>query len=316
MAQIFLSYSHTDSDFVELIEPRIARVFGEGMLWFDRSRDGLRGGQIWWNRIKAEIRSCRIFLFLLSDESAVSGACTKELRDALALNKTVIPVLLETYSSKNYPDTYSQAILGRLEEIQYVDLRKSGNRILYDDLSELWGAINRAQRTTLTHTERLVLHNQYQILTLLQEGKKYPDLFDSTMEILSQGYGLEIEWLFDQIESGLNANECKEIHDILYMYEMIYRTCKDSDCGEIESHKLQFWGFNHNGEPKHYGYMSFLLFKQRKYEELIPDEPIYLRGSGQDLLPIYRRMLPAWRKRKNQFSLSVEEVQFILDAAR
>ena len=47
MAQIFLSYSHSDSDFVELIEPRIARIFGEGLLWYDRSPDGLKGGDIW-----------------------------------------------------------------------------------------------------------------------------------------------------------------------------------------------------------------------------------------------------------------------------
>ena len=36
MAQIFLSYSHSDSDFVELIEPR-QRIFGEGVLWYDRA---------------------------------------------------------------------------------------------------------------------------------------------------------------------------------------------------------------------------------------------------------------------------------------
>ncbi|MCE2489960.1 MAG: YfbU family protein [Anaerolineae bacterium] len=316
MAQIFLSYSHSDSDFVELIEPRIARIFGEGALWYDRSPVGLMGGDIWWGEILRQIQSCQIFLFLLSDESAKSEWCTKELEEAISLHKSLIPVLLETYSSKSYPDTYSVDTQERLREIQYVDLRRQGNRFKYDDLSEMWGAIRRAQSTILSLTERLVLYNQYGILKLLQRGKKNPDSFDGTMRTLSHGYGLEIEWLFEQMYPELNTNECKEVHDILYMYEMICRTCKDSGCAEIDSPFLRFSGFNHNSEPELYDYMTFLLFHENKYEEIIPEDRIYLRGMGQEMLPIYRKMLPKWRKRKDKFGLSVEEIKHILYAAQ
>ena len=70
MAQIFLSYSHSDGDFVELIEPRIQRIFGEGVLWYDRKPDGLKGGQIWWNEIRRQIQECRhsCFCFLINQQ--------------------------------------------------------------------------------------------------------------------------------------------------------------------------------------------------------------------------------------------------------
>ena len=88
MAQIFLSYSHSDSDFVELIEPRIARIFGEGVLWYDRADEGIKGGEIWWHRIQHEINQGQIFMYLMSDDSVRQDSwCICELQEAITQNK-------------------------------------------------------------------------------------------------------------------------------------------------------------------------------------------------------------------------------------
>ena len=111
-----------------------------------------------------------------------------------------------------------------MKDIQYVDLRSHNNRFKYDDLSLLWSAIFHAQRFILSRFERWILYNQYEILSHLQNDEEHINRYQGTMKVLSHGYGLEIEWLSEQMYPEFNLNDCKEVHDILYMYEMIYDT--------------------------------------------------------------------------------------------
>ncbi len=323
MAQIFLSYSHSDSDFVELIEPRIQRIFGEGLLWYDRKPDGLKGGQIWWNEIRRQIQECQIFLFLLSDESALAGSCTEELREALVMNKTIIPVLLETYSSKDYPVTYSQAILGRLEEIQYVDLRRKSNRVKYDDLSELWGAINRARRTTLSRTERWLLWNQYEIIKMLEYGKKHQQM-DQTIEqqVLSSGIEFHYGHLIFFDDLGIEFNDGKEARMILDMFHDLHFAVEEERNGyqkhelglkDEELELLTFKGYLTNFEQGHAAYTYFLISNSLYSPEVFPRDRDY--SSFSDMLPVYRKMLIEWQNSRSRVELTKEDVIRIAKAA-
>lgn len=323
MAQIFLSYSHSDSDFVKLIEPRIARIFGEGLLWYDRKPDGLKGGQIWWSEILRQIQNCQIFLFLLSDESAQSKWCTKELKEASLLNKTLIPVFLETYSSQGYPETYSEEIHRKLRETQYVDLRNSQSRIRYDDLSSLWGAINRAQRSTLSHTERWMLWNQYEIKKMLQFGKEH-GREDETLEqqVLASGIEFHYKDLIFFDEKGIPFKDSEEAREILHMFlalhvavEMERNGYKKSELSLTGEHLklLEFAGYATNIEQKHAAYTYFLISNSLFHPEIFQKQKEY--SSIQEMLPIYRRMLLEWERSKNKFELTKDDVIRIANAA-
>ncbi len=316
MAQIFLSYSHSDSDFVELIEPRIERIFGEGLLWYDRKPDGLKGGQIWWNEILREIQYCQIFLFLLSDESAKSEWCSKELEEAVSLNKTLIPVLLEAYSSKGYPDSYSEDILRRLEETHYVDLRNSHNRVRYDDLSELWGAINRSQRTSLSRTERWMLWNQHEILKMLKFGKEHQQM-DETIEqqVLSSGIEFHYKGLIFFNEIGIGFNDGQEARMILDMFLALHVAVElerngykkqELDLTNEQFELLKFRGYLTNYEQSHAAYTYFLISNSLYFPEIFSIDRKY--DSLREMLPVYRRMLIEWQQSRDTVELSKEDV--------
>ncbi len=326
MAQIFLSYSHSDSDFVELIEPRIERIFGEGLLWYDRKPDGLRGGQIWWSEILRQIQWCQIFLFLLSDESAQSKWCTKEVEEAALLHKTIIPVLLETYSSKDLPIHYSELTQDRLGDTQYVDLR-SRDRYKYDDLSALWGAINQAQRPVLSLTDRWLLWNQYELLRHIRGDQPVKDLWEESREqyILSIGFERHFFEILPFVkDEDLPYNDGEEVIQILEMFYMIANAFNGAgqnktviEVSEEDREWLIYRGFRETGEFHQYHYAKYLYEHERRFEnviELVPDK-FYL-NSAIERLPEYRRMLTAWRQSENRFCLTLEDLERIADAGK
>ncbi|MCY3718734.1 MAG: YfbU family protein [Anaerolineaceae bacterium] len=326
MAQIFLSYSHSDSDFVKLIEPRIARIFGEGLLWYDRSRDGLRGGQMWWNEIRTQIQYCQIFLFLLSDESAHSKWCTKELEEAALLHKTIIPVLLETYSSKDYPSHYSEYTQHRLDETHYVDLR-SKSRFKYDDLSLLWGSINQAQRPELSITERWLLWNQHELLRHIRGDFVSEELQDQTREqfILSSGWERHYFYMAPfSIGEDSPFNDGEEVIQILEMFFMITnaligagRNEEKIEVPEEDRKWLIYRGFRENAEYHQYHYAKYLYEEESRFERVFEQVPEgFDLNSIMERLPEYRRMLTAWRKSVEKTFLTREDLLRIADEAK
>ena len=326
MAQIFLSYSHSDSVFVELIEPRIERIFGEGLLWFDRSPDGLKGGDIWWPEILRQIQYCQIFLFLLSDESAQSEWCTKELEEAAHLHKTIIPVLLETYSSMDYPDHYSELTRHRLQETQYVDLRSEG-RYKYDDLSPLWGAINRAHRPRLSLTERWMLWNQLEMLRHIRGDAIDDSLRKQTREqfVLSSGFERHYFEILPFVkDEELPYNDGEEVQQILDMFYMITNALTDArrnstaiEVSDEDRERLTFRGFRETGEFQHYHYAKYLYKEERLFERVLEQVPKgFDLNSFMERLPEYRRMLTAWRKSKEKTLLTKEDLLRIADAGK
>lgn len=326
MAQIFLSYSHSDDDFVQLVAPRIERIFGEGVLWYDRKPDGLKGGQIWWSEILRQIQYCQIFLFLLSDESSNSEWCTKELEEAASLHKTIIPVLLETYSRKDYPRHYSELTQHRLEEIQYVDLRSKG-RYKYDDLSPLWGAINQAQRPELSLTERWMLWNQHELLRIIRGDHVSDELLGQTrgQYVLSQGFENHYFELLPFVKGeDLPYNDGEEVIQILEMFFMITNALIGAgghdtaiEVPDEDREWLIYRGFRRNAEINQYNYAMYLFKEERLFVRVFDQVPKgFDLDSWMERLPEYRRMLTAWQQSKTKHFLTKEDLLRIADAAK
>lgn len=114
--RVFVSYSHLDVAVVERLERDLDSLGCD--VWCDRE---LSGGQRWWDGILENIRGCDVFVFAISESSARSEACNRELGYATALAKPVLPVL----AGEPLPDGLLPPILS---ETQRVDVREGDAR--------------------------------------------------------------------------------------------------------------------------------------------------------------------------------------------
>jgi hypothetical protein len=119
----FLSYARADVDRVAAIERRLRQMDYE--VWIDRE---LKGGQSWWDEILAQIRSCDVFLAIVSPASLDSKACARERRYASALGKPLLPVAIAAAS---------QAVPSELTRVQMVDYSTPGEDAAFTLVSAL-----------------------------------------------------------------------------------------------------------------------------------------------------------------------------------
>lgn len=114
--KIFITYSRSSKISVESLVKDLKQLGHE--VWFDNE---LRGGQSWWDSILKNIRECEIYVFALTKEALDSTACKRELDYAQTLQKSAIPILLETNISMALAPRY-------LSNVQYVDYSNADDK--------------------------------------------------------------------------------------------------------------------------------------------------------------------------------------------
>jgi hypothetical protein len=87
--QIFISYSSKNRDLVKTLAADL-KAMGHSV-WFDGE---LSGGQLWWDNILGQIRTCDLFLAALTTQFMASEPCKLERDYAHALDKSILPLLL------------------------------------------------------------------------------------------------------------------------------------------------------------------------------------------------------------------------------
>jgi hypothetical protein len=90
MDGVFISYARDDRAAVERLAQRLAGLV-DGV-WYDQR---LHGAQDWWVEILYRIRSCQIFLAVVSQASLQSEACRIEREYARSVGRTIMPVAIE-----------------------------------------------------------------------------------------------------------------------------------------------------------------------------------------------------------------------------
>lgn len=122
MTQIFVSYSRKDSPIATALTKHLRGDFGVDDVWLD---DRVRFGQDFWEEILYAIESCKVFLFLVSDDSLTSPYCMGELMEAYRLHKQIIPVLVRnTKQSLPHP----------LPQLDFCDITNGIRKNIYDEL--------------------------------------------------------------------------------------------------------------------------------------------------------------------------------------
>ena len=105
----FISYARRDEAVAVSLHSDVERAVSSAFM----DRD-IEGGQLWWDVILERIRACELFVFAVSPDALLSRACQAELSYAVALGRTVLPVLVRTVNLENLPES-----LGRLQIVDY-----------------------------------------------------------------------------------------------------------------------------------------------------------------------------------------------------
>lgn len=97
--RLFVSYSRRDK---RVIKPLVSRLGARFDLWIDW--EDIPAGADWEQEIERGIAQADVFLFFLTENSASSEWCNRELDKALALGKRVIPILFDREPPYTIPD--------------------------------------------------------------------------------------------------------------------------------------------------------------------------------------------------------------------
>ena len=125
MATVFISYSHEDHHFAELLNLKLQNK--EHTVWLDNG--ALRAGEDWRNGIEKGIQESDVVLVVMSPFSVESSYVTYEWAFAIGRDKAVVPLIVK--ECKLHP---------RLEPVQYLDFSQRGNlpwSTLFERINEI-----------------------------------------------------------------------------------------------------------------------------------------------------------------------------------
>jgi len=141
----------------------------------------------------------------------------------------------------------------------------------------------------LNNTERLILANQYKILSLLEEEDSYARLSEQLLE----GH----EWLYSQSLDDTSEVMPNEDAEHVLTILGIFGDLRDSyaelaDKTGIEPHQVVFSGFDGNNESDLRSFARALRRSDR-FVETLGDE---IKNSHMPTTDIYKRMIAKWRE--------------------
>jgi hypothetical protein len=115
MADVFISYIHEDEVVARALQLFITDKL-KGLEVFVSSNQGqIYAGEVWLDKIRAELESARIVILLLSEKSIKRPWVNFEAGAAWLSNKVIIPVCVGRLGKGDLPKPYSN--------IQALDLR-------------------------------------------------------------------------------------------------------------------------------------------------------------------------------------------------
>ena len=142
MADVFVSYSRRDSEFVGRLS---ASIHDNGKeVWVDT--DGIADGEVFPEAIKRAIEGSDAFVFVITPDSTHSAYCENEVEYARELQKRIVPVLRAPV-----PDSELHAEIRDRSWIPFTDDAQYG-----PSLSRLLSAIDTDLEGAREHTRWLV----------------------------------------------------------------------------------------------------------------------------------------------------------------
>ncbi|MGF1567338.1 MAG: toll/interleukin-1 receptor domain-containing protein [Nodosilinea sp.] len=167
MADVFISYSRQDKDFVQVLHQALTESRYD--TWVDW--EDIPPTADWWAEIEAGIEAADAFVFVISPDSVVSKVCNREIDHAVAKHKRIVPIVRR--------DGFGSADINRaLSKHNWLYFRpEDGFEAAF---AELVKALNTDLEHVKTHTWLLVRSQEWlhknQNLDLLLRGSQLEDI--------------------------------------------------------------------------------------------------------------------------------------------
>ena len=153
---------------------------------------------------------------------------------------------------------------------------------------------------SLSVNERLILRNQYEILSHLAPDEENKAFCEKAIQILESGYEFHYSELIPWPMQSLNNEKSNFILNVLSMFDEIARVVEENGIEVPNEHKqdVNFRGFDPRCDAEYIGYAQFLVHKERGFQRF---KDLDFASQHPVSLEKYRRMLDVW------FALSIEE---------
>lgn len=166
----------------------------------------------------------------------------------------------------------------------------------------------------MTNAQRLILSNQYKIMTMLDpdNGERYR----RWQTIIERGFGLQMCEL-DRDFSAMSEETCRIIINIMEMYHALQVSNINlrehlKEKVDIEERRLQFLGFDAATEARYLSYVRFLVNTEGRYTHF--DSGSHGFNAQTPMWEKYQRMLAIWQSCPRQYHLCAIEIVQILNA--
>jgi uncharacterized protein len=292
--KLFLSYARAD-------KPEVAKLVksleGAGIfVWWDQH---LVPGEEFREEIQAQLDGADKVLVIWTKNSVQSAFVRDEANRGLQQKKLITIRLADIQA----PLGFGELHMPDCSE-SYAPLFSALGLPVEDDPSPFGIGLSRTIRPT--KMERLILINQYEILSVLAPSQARDHKV--TLACLRAGYvdRLRIdEWLDDEIEPSIH----KDVFNILELHRaLVFSYEKLADKSQVDCTAIQFSGFDGNYESSYLGYAKHLLDVEGLYSE--SQNP-----GGYDahwpMLPRYIAMLQKWCEFGEARQLGLEHIKAI-----
>lgn len=118
----------------------------------------------------------------------------------------------------------------------------------------------------MTNAQRLILSNQYKMMTMLDPANA--ERYRRLQTIIERGYGLQMREL-DREFGELKEETCRTIIDIMEMYHALHVSWSNlQDQQSIDERRVTFLGFDAATEARYLGYVRFMVNVEGRYTHL------------------------------------------------
>lgn len=162
----------------------------------------------------------------------------------------------------------------------------------------------------MTHAQRLILSNQYRIMSLLDPDNA--ERYHRQQTIVERGYGLQMREL-DHAMGALPEAVCRTIIDIMEMHHALHVSWSNlKDPTVLEERRLKFPGFDAATEAQYLGYVRFMVHVEGRYTQF--DAGVHGFNAQTPMWEKYQRMLTVWHTCPRQYHLSANEIAQVINA--
>lgn len=162
----------------------------------------------------------------------------------------------------------------------------------------------------MTNAQRLILSNQYQMMTLLDPDNA--ERYRRQQTIIERGYGLQMREL-DREFGELKEAVCRVIIDIMEMHHALHVSWTNlKETASLEERRLAFLGFDAATEARYLGYVRFMVYVEGRYTHF--DSGTHGFNAQTPMWEKYQRMLTVWHTCPRQYHLSANEIAQIINA--